>query len=51
MKKSLRVILSALALVLIDQCIKVYISNNFMDKEFYIFGNIFGFRPIINTKY
>ncbi|MCR1973907.1 signal peptidase II [Clostridium sporogenes] len=51
MKKSLRVILLVLALVLIDQSIKIYIHNNFMGKEFYILGNILGFRPIINTKY
>ncbi|EQB4338356.1 signal peptidase II [Clostridium botulinum] len=51
MKKSLRVILLVLALVLIDQSIKIYIYNNLINKEFYIFGSIFGFRPIINTKY
>ncbi|APC81621.1 signal peptidase II [Clostridium botulinum] len=51
MKKSLRVILLVLALVLIDQSIKIYIYNNLMNKEFYIFDSIFGFKPIINTKY
>lgn len=51
MKKSLRVILLVLALVLIDQSIKIYIYNNLMNKEFYIFGSIFGFKPIINIKY
>lgn len=51
MKKSLRVMLLVLALVLIDQSIKIYIHNNFMDKEFYIFGSILGFKPIINIKY
>ncbi|KEI98962.1 signal peptidase II [Clostridium botulinum A2B3 87] len=51
MKKRLRVILLVLALVLIDQSIKIYIYNSLMNKEFYIFGSIFGFRPIINTKY
>ncbi|APF26923.1 signal peptidase (SPase) II family protein [Clostridium sporogenes] len=51
MKKNLRVILPVLILVLIDQSIKIYIHNNFMDKEFYILGSILGFKPIINTKY
>jgi len=51
MKKSLRVMLLVLALVLIDQSIKIYIHNNFMDKEFYIFGSILGIKPIINIKY
>lgn len=51
MKKSPRVILLVLALVLIDQSIKIYIHNNFMDKEFYILDSIFGVKPIINTKY
>lgn len=40
-----------LILVLIDQSIKIYIYNNLMNKEFYIFGSIIGFSPIINTKY
>ncbi|BDB00903.1 signal peptidase II [Clostridium botulinum] len=51
MKKNLRVTLPVLILVLIDQSIKIYIHNNFMDKKFYILGSIFGFKPIINTKY
>lgn len=40
-----------LLLILIDQYIKIYISNNLMNKNFYSIGDMIGFKPHINTDY
>jgi signal peptidase II len=50
-KQKLKTIGPVLLLVLIDQAIKIYISNNLMNKKFYIFNNILGFKPYINLEY
>lgn len=51
MRKNIKIFISVLLLVLVDQVIKSVISNNFMEKEFYFIDNILGFKTIINTKY
>lgn len=51
MKRNLKTIFTVLILTLIDQAIKVYISSNLMNKEFYILGNMLTFKTCINTKY
>lgn len=51
LKRSLKIPLSILLLTLIDQYIKIYISNNLMNENFYIFNDIFGFVPSLNTSY
>ena len=38
-------------LILFDQSIKIIISNNLMNKEFFILGDIVMFKPHLNTKY
>lgn len=38
-------------MILIDQCIKLYIYNMHMNKDFNILFNFVRFAPIINTKY
>ena len=43
--------LSVSLLILIDQFIKIYINNNLMNVEFYIFKDVLGFKPILNTSY
>lgn len=51
MKKNFKILLIVLIFILIDQGIKIYISNNLMGKEFYILDNTLTFKPLINTKY
>lgn len=43
--------IEVLLLILADQIIKVIISSNFMEKEFFFIDNIIGFKPCINDKY
>ena len=43
--------LSVFLLTLIDQYIKIHISNNLMNENFYIFSDIVGFKPSLNTSY
>jgi signal peptidase II len=51
MKRKLKIVLPVLLLVFIDQAIKIYISNNWMNKEFDILGRILGFKPYINASF
>lgn len=40
-----------LVFIVIDQFIKIYISNNLMNESFNIFGQIIKFQPKLNTAY
>lgn len=51
MSKSRKMTLAILLLILTDQLIKIYISNNFMDKSFAIVSDLIKFQPIINIDY
>lgn len=50
-KRNYKIPLSILLLILIDQCIKIYISNNLMRENFYIINDIVEFAPTLNTSY
>jgi signal peptidase II len=49
--KKFRILLYILVLILLDQMIKLYISNSLMDKEFNVLGSFVAFYPIINGDY
>lgn len=50
-ERNFKMLLSILLLVLIDQYIKNYISDNLINENFFIYNNIVEFAPIINTSY
>ena len=49
--KDYKMPLSVLLLILIDQYIKIYISNNLINNSYNMFSNIVEFRPHLNTSY
>lgn len=50
-RKSIKIIIPVLLLVLIDQAIKLVIYNNYLHVKFYFINNIIGFEPYINIDY
>lgn len=50
-KRNFKMPLSVLLLTLIDQYIKIYISNNLINKSFKIFSDMVEFKPHLNTSY
>ncbi len=46
-----QIVLPVIILILIDQAIKIYISVNFLNKNFYFIDHILGFKPHLNTEY
>ncbi len=50
-KSSLYRILLVFLLVLLDQFVKRYIAQNYMDMHFKILGNFLDFMPHLNTSY
>ena len=51
LKEKFTIPLLVLLLILFDQCIKIYIRNNLMNENFYIFNDVIKFVPSLNTSY
>lgn len=51
MKKKLKTSLIVMLLILFDQTIKIFVSSNLIEKEFFILKDILIYKPHLNTKY
>ena len=49
--RNIKILLSVLLLIVIDQYIKIYISNNLINQKIDFFNNIIGFKPHKNIDY
>lgn len=50
-KQYMKLVLPVLALIVLDQTVKIFISQYFPDRDFYFIDHLLGFRPQLNTDY